>query len=52
MAALSDESIDDFIKCWEKAYGETLSRTEAIARAMELIELYKLIGRRPPSQET
>jgi len=45
---IPDERIDDFIKRWENAFGETLSREEARARAMQLVEFYRMIGRHPP----
>jgi hypothetical protein len=46
---IPDEHIDDFIKRWEIAFGERLSREDARAKAIELIEFYKLIGRRKPN---
>ena len=48
---IPDEHIDDFIKRWEIAFGERLSREDARAKAIELIEFYKLIGRRRPIEE-
>jgi len=47
---IPDDRIDDFIKRWENAFGETLSRDEARTRAMQLIELYKAIGRGPSKE--
>ena len=46
---IPDDRIDDFIKCWKNAFGEALTREEARAKSYELMELYKVIGRRRPS---
>jgi hypothetical protein len=48
---IPDDHIDDFIKRWEHAFGETLSREEARTRAHQLVELFNEIGRRPPGGE-
>jgi hypothetical protein len=45
---IPDEHLDDFIARWQKAYGETLTRSDALTRATELLELYKLIAKTPP----
>lgn len=49
---IPDEHIDDFIKRWEIAFGERLSREDARAKAVELIEFYKLIGRQKPTEDS
>ncbi len=48
---IPEEHIDDFIKRWENAFNETLTREDARIKAMELLELYKMIGRRPAGEE-
>ena len=48
---IPDDRIDEFIKRWENAFGETLTREEARVRASQLIELYKTIGRRATSSD-
>ena len=49
---IPDDRIDDFIKRWENAFDETLTREEARTKALQLIELYKMIGKRPPVDES
>ena len=44
---ISDERNDEFIRLYESACGERLSREEARIRAAQLIALYRLIM--PPS---
>jgi hypothetical protein len=49
---IPDDRIDDFIRRWENAFDETLKREEARTKALQLIELYSAIGRRPPGGES
>jgi hypothetical protein len=43
------QELDDFIKRWEHAFGESLSREEAEIQANRLLELFKIIARPLPS---
>ena len=47
----SNEHLDDFIKRWKHAFNEELTRDEAQAKASELLELYRMLSRRPPGEE-
>ena len=38
---ISDESIDDFIARWKRAFGEELSRDEARLQADRVLHLYR-----------
>jgi hypothetical protein len=49
---IPDDRIDDFIKRWKNAFDETLTREEARERAVQLVELYREIGRCAPGDET
>jgi len=49
---ISDEHLDDFIKRWEHAFGETLTRAEAQHQAAKLIALYRVIARPLPGSVT
>jgi len=45
---ISDDQIDEFMKSWEIAFNERLTREEARAKAAELSELFsRLSGQRP-----
>ena len=47
---IPDASLDEFIDLWEQVYGERPDRDWARRRAVELLELFSIIGRRPPSE--
>ena len=48
---ISDERIDEFIRLYEQALGDRLSRAEARAITTKLINLYRLILQPLPSDE-
>lgn len=47
---IPDANLDEFIDLWEQAYGERPDRDRARRRATELLELFKLVGPRLPSE--
>jgi hypothetical protein len=40
---ISNDRIDEFIDLWERAFGERIRREEAVARAHQLLELYRML---------
>ena len=46
---ITPEEIDDFIKAWESAFNERLSREEAEMQANRLVELFELISQPTPN---
>ena len=49
---IPDDQLDDFITTWEHAFNERLTRDDARAKATELLELFSLLARRPPEEES
>jgi rRNA-processing protein FCF1 len=50
---IPDTRIDELIQLWRDAYGEELSRATARQRVADLLDLYRVLMRRPPhSSET
>jgi hypothetical protein len=45
---VSDERIDEFIELWERAFGERITRGEAVSKARQLIELYRVMSQELP----
>lgn len=41
---ISDDQIDEFMRSWEIAFNERLSRDDARTRAAELLELFSLLA--------
>jgi len=39
----TDKQLNDFIKLYKKEFGENISRAEALAQAISLVSLVKLI---------
>jgi len=48
---ISDERLDEFIRGYEAAFNEPLSRDDARIMATRLLELYRLFLRRPSDAE-
>ncbi len=46
---LSDEALDEFIAIYEKEFKEKVSRVDAAKLAHDLLALYDLLSREPPS---
>ncbi len=49
--SISDDRIEDFINRWEVAFGVRLTKDQAIARAHELVELYRELSRSLPAKK-
>jgi hypothetical protein len=55
---IPDDRLDEFRKLYFQEFGEEISRDEASIRAMQLIELYRLLmdlemcGDQPPAQSS
>ncbi len=56
ISSISDEHLDEFRRLYFEEFGEEISREEASVRAMQLIDLYRLLmdlekrGDLPPAQ--
>ncbi len=48
---ISNASLDDFIARWKEAFGEDVSRVDASARAIQLLELCRLTRPAAPSAD-
>ena len=46
-----DDRIEDFINHWESAFGVRLTREEAVPRAHELVELFRVLGESKRQQD-
>lgn len=47
---IPDDHVDEFIRSWEIAFNERLSRDDARTKAAELLELFSLLANRPPGE--
>ena len=47
----SDEAIDKFIAIYEEKYQEPISRADAVAMAMRLVDLYKVLRQPIPLEK-
>jgi hypothetical protein len=45
---VSEARLDEFIRIWEQAFGETIERGEAAAIANRLVEFYRAVSRPLP----
>ena len=43
---ISDDQIDEFVRSWEVAFNERLTREDARSKTAELLELFSLLARR------
>ena len=50
--AVSEERLDEFIEIYERVEGANLPREEAREIANNLVNLYRLIMRPPPNEQT
>ncbi len=47
---ISDDQIDEFMRSWEIAFNERLTRADARTKATELLELFSLLARKLPDR--
>jgi hypothetical protein len=50
MMQIPDEALDEFIAIYEEEFKEKVSRVDAAKRAHDLLALYDLLSRKPPSR--
>lgn len=49
---ISDDQIDEFMRSWEIAFNERLTRDDARRKATELLELFGLLAQRPSAEKS
>ena len=47
-----DDQIEEFMRSWEIAFNERLTRDDARTKATELLELFNLLARRPSAEKS